>query len=447
MKSKGARSSALEAARKQSASTHIWSVTFVMVTVLNLLVCTIGQSIAAGTPLYIKSIGGTSSYSGVLLAAYILSALVARFAAGPLVDRKGRRLTMVIGAVLLIIGPILPIAADLPATLFISRILQGAGFSFAQTAINASAADALPQRRLGEGLGYFGLGQALAMAAGPALAVWLVGFEYHQALSIGQGILATVMLCLALCVRYEKNPQILPTGSGYREAWKHVQTEEVRRKDPAAVLANGEGARLDSPPGPHEERSFLGRLFEKKALYGAVPLFFITFATTVFISYTSLYAQSMGYANPSLFFLVAAVTSVVIRLVSSKIMDRLAPFKLLVFPVVAGALALLGLWLLHNELAYALCGMGYGMCIGIAIPLLNAVAVKTAPTDRFGAVNALFYLINDIAFGIGIVGWGFVLDAAGFGVLFAGGICSEIIALIAAAILFRVAAKRTDGLS
>ncbi len=406
-----------------------------LIVVLNLSVNTAGQSIGSGTPLYIQSIGGSSSYGGLLLAVYIVSAIIMRFFAGKIADTRSRKLVLLIGGASIMVGSLLPAIIMVPEAQFPGRILQGIGFASAHTAINACAADILPKKRLGEGLGYFGLGQAVSMAVGPALAVWLVSLDYQEALAVGIGLIGLIIVVLAIFSTYEKHPEKLPASSGYRRTW-----EERQEKKETVAEAEVEVEKKEQAKG--QDRSFFGRLFELAAIYGALPLVFVMLSTTIFVSYTSVYAKTMGYTNPSLFFLAAAIVAIIIRMTSSRFMDKIAPGKLFLVPVIAGIATNICLMTVHNEIAYAFFGIGYGICIGIAIPLLNSVAVKASPPQRYGAANGLFYLFYDVGFGLAAVGWGVVLDYADFNVVFIGGICCQIIAYLISIVLFPKAKKR-----
>lgn len=80
-------------------------------------------------------------------------------------------------------------------------------------------------QRLGEGLGYAGLGQALAMTVGPALALFLVSTDPPENLYWCFSAVAAIGLCIAFFCRYESNPQKLPETSAYRLRWERERAE------------------------------------------------------------------------------------------------------------------------------------------------------------------------------------------------------------------------------
>ena len=83
-------------------------------------------------------------------------------------------------------------------------------------ALATAAADVLPQERLGEGIGYYGLGQAVSMSFGPALALMLANTNPPENLFVGLTCCSAVALALGLLVRYEHDPEGLPSQSTWK---------------------------------------------------------------------------------------------------------------------------------------------------------------------------------------------------------------------------------------
>ena len=288
------------------------------------------------------------------------------------------------------------------------------------------------------------------MALGPAFAIFLVSLDYREALSLGIAGVGVVIAFVGLFVRYEKNPHLLPKEANYRVMFEknfdiHEGQKDAKglnstpRSQNVHTLNASKTGRVGSSAA---RQGLINRYFEKTALNGAIPSLFYAIAITALIAYTAVYAQDAGYGNPSLYFVVAAITAIIVRLFSSKTLDAFKPIKVYVFPVVAGCLALLTLLLVRSEFIFILCGVGYGICIGISLPLLNAVAVKASPPDRFGAANALFYFIYEGGFGIGMCGWGFMIDNLGYSAMFISATVILIVSFIVALVLFPLVKTR-----
>lgn len=146
---------------------RLWSPMFVAIVACTLCCFLVGQGSNAGTTVYLERIGGSTGLAGIGALIFSLAAAVSRIITGPMSDSRGRRLVMVVGSCFMLAGTIGPLFGNSDALFVLWRVLQGFGFAAATTASATAAADVLPFSRLGEGIGYYGLGQAIAMSCGP----------------------------------------------------------------------------------------------------------------------------------------------------------------------------------------------------------------------------------------------------------------------------------------
>ena len=413
----GKRASKTDDSHRESPREQLWSTTFVLVVVSTLCCFMVGQGLNSSTSVYVALYGGTAAYAGVLAAVFSGAAAVVRLLSGPLIDGRGRRIVMLTGFAVLIVGTVGPLFTHDVAPFVVFRILQGAGFSAVTTASATAAADTLPASRMGEGIGYYGLGQAIAMSIGPAFALALVSMDPAENLFIGATAAAALGLALIFFCRYEKHPETLPEEAVYRR-----EREEKRTRSEGA---KSEGARREG---------FISRIFEKRALPGTLPTLVIAPAFGFVIFFVGLYGTSLGVGNAGLFYTLSAVSMIIVRLKSGAFMDRFAPIKILpvalAFGVVAFAILIACGTVLDSSPArdavFYLAGIVYGPCIGIVNPLNQAVAVRNTPPERWGAANALFQLAIDVGIGCASVIWGLVNDSFGFPVTICCVICCAV---------------------
>ncbi len=393
---------------------------FIVVIAISLASFMVGQGSNSGTSVYLDEVGSTTAYAGMLAAIFSAAAAIARIVCGPMIDDRGRGIVMIVGSMVMLAGTLGPLFSHDLGWFVLWRFLQGAGFSAVTTASATAAADVLPVERLGEGIGYFGLGQALAMSIGPALALFLVMTEPHENLFWGLSACAAAAAVFSLCCRYEKDPTKLPKTSAYRFRWEK-RCNAVEGADAEVVEARAEETTPDREAATAFGRLF-DRIFERKALYGAIPLFVMapTFAFGIF--YAGLYGTILDIANPGLFYTVSAIAMIVVRLWSGKFMDTTPAFHIFVVAVAAGfAYCALLFWAgtttggLAAALFYA-AGAFYGIAIGLALPVNQSVAVKMSPAHRWGKANALFLFANDVSIGFTSLIWGIVNETFGFSV-------------------------------
>lgn len=458
---------------------RLWSPLFVFIIIMTLCSFVVGQGLNSGTSVFLDHMGEGATVAGILAAVFSGAAAVARLACGPIIDNIGRVVVMVGGAAFLFVGTIVPALVSDTMVIAVCRVLQGIGFSAATTASATAASDVLPLSRLGEGIGYYGLGQALAMSIGPALALFLVNTDPATNLFWGMSVMAALAFVFGMLCRYEKNPARLPETSSYRpRAEANAAAARAARKGASGTASQREAAAEDregvvgaagetgavekaeaatvacavetaeaadaagavetaeiaeTPQKPRKIKQFIDGIFEPHALPGMIPMLILSPAFGFSIFFMGLYGTSLGYASAGLFYTVSAVAMIGVRLVSKAFMDTVAPFKIMVVTVACGLVGFtMALFGGHNEPLFYLAGLPYGVCVGVAIPLNQSVAVKNSPADRWGAANALYLLASDIGIGVASAVWGIVNDAAGFPVTIMCAMCCMAVSLVVA---------------
>src|ERR1700722_2479249 len=122
---------------------------------------------------------------GIVVGAFAITAVVCRPIAGRQADRRGRRVVMVTGALVMALGGLLYLISDSIGSLIVGRLVAGAGEGLVYTAGATWAVDLAPEDRRGLALGLFGLavwgGLSLGPVAGELLrsdvgygAVWIL---------------------------------------------------------------------------------------------------------------------------------------------------------------------------------------------------------------------------------------------------------------------------------
>lgn len=387
------------------------------------------QALNNGTPLYITRIGGTTGFAGALILDFSIAAAAARLFAGRIVDRAGRKRIMVAGALLLIAGSVLAIPLPGFYPQIVLRALQGIGFACVTTASATAAADVLPTERLGEGIGYYALGQSLGMAFGPAFGIFLCSLAFAESLFAGVAGVGAVLLILVMCCNYEKHVERLPETSEYRvlEERRRRLTEEAADSDIGAIEEEVEDA---------DRYRGLAALFEKRAFVGALPMIVICLGFAIPVSYTALYAQSLGLSNAGMFFFVGAIAMTASRFLGGRLLDIVPPRILFLMTNLCGIAMFLVMAFVHTEWMLYIGGFFFGLSMGFAFPLLNSMAVKNTPPERWGAANAMFLLANDMGVGLGASLWGFVADSVGFLPVMLGGAAMFVVGYAIALVVF-----------
>lgn len=351
---------------------------FILLFAVSVAICTAMNMLNVIVPLYVtETLKGTASTAGLMTTIYTISACASRPVNGVLTDRWNRRLMMVFGSLLFCIGCFMAGVVPSILALTISRILMGVGYSAASTSNNTASTDVIPEARLAEGIGYFGMSQSVASAIGPAIASAAMLAVGNQNSLYIVALFCALALILSALVSYEKNP-------GYQK--------------------------------PQSQKKSSGGFFEKTAvipaLFQGVFLFIISLPMCFMPLYIVYRGQSAAVAGS--FFVVASIVIVAVRLLGSNLMNRLHALWFLIPGFAALVVLCISLPLVNTVMGFMVCGVIYGLAHGIIWMVLGSEAVRQAPPDRRGAANATFYFAFDAGIGLGASFWGAMIDNVGY---------------------------------
>lgn len=356
-------------------SQRIWTFQFILVMLVSFIGTSVVDALQASLPVFIQQTGGSSLLGGLTVTVFALSAIIPSLVAGALADSWGCRQVMIAGGIIFLVGMLAPLFFPGIAALLGFRIIHGIGFAILSVTSAAGASNILPQSRLGEGLGYFGVGQSLALALGPLAGLWLLDFG-AMVMWGAMSTVAMIILCLCLFCHCNRKNQ---DGSPY-----------VR---PKFSLSN---------------------IVERRAVLPALMILIFCTGICSMIVFSGQYALSKGYGNAGPFFIIAAAAMLGIRFGSGLFMDKFRTVVILVPTMFCGLLAFLLPAILPCKGMFYVSGLLFGLSFGVIMPLLSALAVKRTPKTRWGAANATYYLCLNLGFGSGALCGGTLIDLLGF---------------------------------
>ncbi|CDQ38186.1 MULTISPECIES: MFS transporter [Virgibacillus] len=360
----------------------IWTRDFVLICLANFFIFLGFQMTLPTLPLFVKELGGSDQLVGIIVGIFTFSALLMRPYAGHALESKGRRFVYMFGLAVFVISVGSFAFVTSIVFLLLIRILQGIGWGFSTTATGTIATDIIPEKRRGEGMGYFGLSGNIALAFGPSLGLTLVDVITFPQLFLICASGGLVAFILSSRIRYK-------------------QVEES--KDKTVTM------KFD--------------IFEKTAIQPALLLFFITFTFGGIATFLPLHAAEKSIAGIESYFLVYAVFLMISRTFAGKIYDQkghiyvFLPGTVFIF----GAMLLLA-WLPNTFVMLIAAGM-YGLGFGSVQPALQAWAVEKAPGNRKGMANATFFSFFDLGVGLGAIIFGQIASVFNYAVIYltAGG--------------------------
>jgi len=334
-------------------------------------------------PLYlIEEFQTSNSMVGIILSCYTLAALLIRPFAGFVLDMVNRKPIYLIAYLLFTLSFVgYPLATFVGMFLFL-RILHGFTFGFVTTAGNSLIVDIMPASRRGEGLGYFGIANNLAMAIGPMISLFMHDYYTFDSIfymAIGSGLLGFLVATT-------------------------IKSEKIVKSDIKQPMA-------------------FDRFFLFKGFNAGFSLLLMGIPYGILTTYVAIYGKELGiHSGMGIFFSLMAIGLTISRLVGGKMVDRgrLVPVVAYgTFFCMVAFFALAGLKRIDtfNEtlvvgLFYAialLLGIGYGMLF----PAYNTLFVNLAPNNRRATASSTYMTSWDIGIGIGLVLGGSLADSSG----------------------------------
>ena len=188
----------------------LWTPSFCVVVAGNFLLFFAFYLLLPVLPMYLdEAFAASRSTAGFILSSYTITALMIRPFAGYMVDTFPRKPLLLICyfVFLLFFGGYL-----LAGTLLLFAIIRaGHGVAFGLLTVSNStvAIDVMPSSRRGEGIGYYGVSNNLAMAVGPTLSLYIhdayANFDYIFLLSM---VSATIGLIAVSTIKmpYRREP-------------------------------------------------------------------------------------------------------------------------------------------------------------------------------------------------------------------------------------------------
>lgn len=348
------------------------------------------------TPLitgFTESIGGSAGLMGIVGGMMNLCSLVCRPLAGNLADRISKYRLSLIGAVLMTAACGGYIAAPNALIVVVSRIINGVGFACCSVCMATWVSNMLPRNKIGSGMGFYGMMNALAMAVAPAIGVSAFQrFGYRISFCIALVFSIAVMIVIQFVGDKGEPEKAADMKAGLKE--------QEQESDAGLIMENAAG--LIRKSGKQLRKGNGIQLVDVRVLPIAliIMLFAIPYCATqsFLVTYASVREINV---TVSFFFPSYAVMLLLLRLVLKNYFDKL-PFK--VFLAGSSAcmlLAILCLTVMNSNIvmftgAFFLAG-GYGIMSSVC----QSTAMLLAGKENRGLANSTYYIGLDLGMALG----------------------------------------------
>jgi MFS family permease len=341
--------------------------------VTNLGLLAVGATLAV-LPGYVKdNLNGSDLEVGIVSGAFALTGIVCRPIAGNLADTRGRRPTVIGGALLAAVaGALYFVPAGIPG-LIVARLFLGAGEGTVFTAGSAWNVDMAPEHRRGRMIGLYGLAIWTGLTLGPPIGVLLEqagGIHLVWAFAAGAPLLGAV-IASRLPERYEP-------------------VEAARR----------------------------GSFISREALGPGATFALSVFGFAAISAFIVLTLDERGIGHGPAVFSVFAATVVATRLLAGGLPDRIGAARC---AVGAALIETMGLVLLGaaEDLTIVIAGaIGMGAAFSLLFPSLSLVAINRVGPERRGNAMGTFTAAFDLGMLVGSPIVGAAAAIAGYSAAF-----------------------------
>lgn len=339
-------------------------------------------------PFYLKeNFGLREGVIGIILSCYTVSALTVRPFSGYLLDTFARKplyvlayavFTMIFGGY--IIGGTLTVFVLL-------RVAHGLAFGTVTVGGNTLVVDIMPAERRGEGLGYYGLANNIAMSVGP-----MTGLFLHEGRLSFEAIFTISMVsCLV--------------------GW---------------LLALS----VKAPPKPRVKRAAisLDRFVLLKGLPASLALLLLSIPYGATTNFVAMYVEQMGlHVTTGYYFVLLAVGMGVSRLFAGRYVDRGYVTECIHygFYLVVAAFLILSLCASLMSVSEGLVRVCFyvvpfmqGVGFGIMFPAYNSLYINLAHNNQRATATSTYLTAWDVGIGIGIVASGIIAEHFSFAAVY-----------------------------
>lgn len=400
-------------AQQVQSEERLWTGAFISLTICSLLLFLNLQMLLSSLSTYIKNDIHVGDFGvSLVTSVFALSAVAARFMTAALLTRLPRGPLLAAGLVLTAVSTSIYSLADSLDTLLIMRIAYGIGFGMASTILPTVVSAMIPPRRMGEGIGYYGLASSLAMSIGPMIGMNVMsGFGFGALTAAGT---AAILLMF---------PMLLLSGRAAGASSKPIRPASTPRHD---------GKRP---------------AFQRKLLLPAALNMLLSVTYSGLLSFIALFGEFVGLTQIGLFFLFNVVTILLVRPAAGKLFDRRGPAAVLVPAALSVAASMIVLSYTSTIGSLIVSALLYGLGFGAIQPTLQAWMLRASGPEGYGAANGMFYNSTDIGIAAGAVLLGLISAATDYAQMYrfsAGFMVLFLILLAGSAWMGRMSAQHSD---
>ncbi|MFC7393983.1 MFS transporter [Scopulibacillus cellulosilyticus] len=333
-------------------------------------------------PPHIQDIGASGVEIGLVTTLFSLGAVFMRPFIGFLLEFRTRKPLVLIGILSLFVITIFYPLTQIVFVFLLIRLFHGLAWGWATTSNGTAAVDNVPPKRLGEGMGYYGLSATIGMVIAPSLGIFLYNHYNFRVTNTVSVILCAIAIILLSISKYRSPDNV-----------KNVKREELKF-------------------------SFFGSLIDKTSWYQALVTLMATFGYGTVTTFIVIFATARGIHQIYLFYLFNAIVATFSRPLTGRLFDRKGPKTII---LICAFLAFAALWVLSfatSNIFIIISGILFGAGYGSLLPTLQAWILSQTKPERRGVANGMYYSAIDLGIGLSGLVFGVVSQFVGISTIF-----------------------------
>jgi len=333
-------------------------------------------------PLFIKDRGGYESDIGIIMGVFSLASVLFRPWISEMIDRVGRKRSYTIGSLIMTTLPLTYLLFRGGLSMFYTqlvlvRIIHGVGLALCFTAAFTYIADIIPEARLNEGIGIFGVTGLTGLAIGPLMGEAIIEHLGFPIFFIGASAVASLGLIIHLPLQ---------------ESFTH-------------------GDRSASS-------SFFSVLTKRTIFPVAIIALIFGIGLAATENFISPFAKEQKLPFISLYYICYSSAAVLTRLLGGRLADRVGENRIIPYALLIAGGGLMVLVFPGGSTFLALSGLMSGCGQGLLFPCLNSLLIRDEPIDIRGKITGVFTGAIDSGAFAGSIALGYIGELAGFQALF-----------------------------
>jgi len=385
---------------KSRYSPNFWIVCFAMfffMTGFNLIMPELNN--------FITNLGGENK-KGLIILLFSISAAISRPFSGKIADIVGRKWVMYAGVICSFVICLCYSFVESITFFLVLRFLHGFSAGFAPTGATALLTDVIPDKSRGNAMGIWGTFISLGIGVGQSLGSWIYqSFGFDTLFMSAAFITCISFIMVAIATETLSNREKISVKH-LRITWKDV--------------------------------------FEPNVLPAAFVMYLTAICSGVIFVLTPDISGMLHIENKGFFFAFYVISTIVIRLLTSSVSDRIGRPQTLIIGVSILILSMILIATVHTTNAYIFSAIVFGFATGISSPTLFAWTADLSHKDRRGVGAGTLFLALEFGIISGSIITLFVYDNTPEGIYRAFIIGASAAALAVIVLIFQVRKSRLN---